>query len=309
MPLSPWGLSTGMSAAQLSLLLAPRPPTIPAVSAIASLPGPPWCQSRFPVDPWGWNECSSYRSLGCKGTCDLWGCSAHEVPPHAIQCSDCDWQASATNPTLSNHLVHVCRGTIQGFCPSMMRICNIFSCNAGQCNFRTSFACFKKNTLLPSKSSTERSQFCALRFAPASVTLLSMHNRQKLNCYDDATDTACMLEEHLTLATCFVKNTVQGLDQDVHARNCLGQNLLWQWPEAIRHRRHVSLCALLQGPEVDLLQRRLHELIATANCEKTVTVAQLKKATKCRASPKVILEALRKRNIIFRKLREKGPLK
>ena len=260
-PLSPWGLSTGMSAAQLSLLLAPRPPTIPAVTFKNLFAGQ---YLRLQVSQAHRDGNPDFRwTRGVAMTAPL----THEVPHHAIQCSDCDWQASARNPTLCNHLVHVCRGTIQGFCPSMMRICNI-------------------------------------------VTLLSMHNRQKLNCYDDATDTADMLlEEHLTLATYFVKNAVQGLDQDVHARNCLGQNLLWQWPEAIRHRRHTSPCALLQGPEVDLLQRRLQELIATANCEKTVTVAQLKKATKCRASPKVNLEALRKRSIFFRKLREKGPLK
>ena len=120
----------------------------------------------------------------------------------------------------------------------------------------------------------------------------------------------CMLlEEHLALATYFVKNAVQGLDQDVHARNCLGQNLLWQWPEAIRHRRHTSLCALLQGPEVDLLQRRLHELIATANCETTVTVAQLKKATKCRVSPKANLEALAQAQHIFPEVAGEGPVK
>jgi len=73
-------------------------------------------------------------------------------------------------------------------------------------------------------------------------------------------------------------------------------------------RRRQGRPALLQGPEVDLLQRRLHELTVKANGEKTVTVAQLKKATKCRASPKVILEALHKRNIFFRKLREKPVL-
>lgn len=65
---------------------------------------------------------------------------------------------------------------------------------------------------------------------------------------------------------------------------------------------------LLQKPQVDLLQRRLHELIVKANGEKTVTVAALKKATKCKASPKVILQALHARNIYFRKLREKPVL-
>jgi len=66
--------------------------------------------------------------------------------------------------------------------------------------------------------------------------------------------------------------------------------------------------ALLPGPAVDLLQRRLHELIVKANGQKTVTVAHLKTAAKCRASPKIILQALHKRNIYFRKLREKPVL-
>ena len=73
-------------------------------------------------------------------------------------------------------------------------------------------------------------------------------------------------------------------------------------------RRKQGRPALLPGPAVDLLQRRLHELIVQANGQKTVTVAHLKKAAKCRASPKIMLQALHKRNIYFRKLREKPVL-
>ena len=65
---------------------------------------------------------------------------------------------------------------------------------------------------------------------------------------------------------------------------------------------------LLAKAQVDLLQRRLHELIVKGNGEKTVAVADLKRAAKCKACTRSILDALHARNIHFRKLREKPML-
>jgi transposase len=63
-------------------------------------------------------------------------------------------------------------------------------------------------------------------------------------------------------------------------------------------------CALTV-PQVDLLERRLDQMIVKANGTRTITVAALKKATKVKAGTQAILAALHKRNIYFRKLREK----
>ena len=59
---------------------------------------------------------------------------------------------------------------------------------------------------------------------------------------------------------------------------------------------------------MDLLERRLDELIVKADGRRTVTADWLMKATKCKASKKSVLKALHKRNIYFRKLREKPVL-
>ena len=64
----------------------------------------------------------------------------------------------------------------------------------------------------------------------------------------------------------------------------------------------------LTDAAVDLLERRLDELIVKADGRRTVTADWLMKATKCKASKKSVLKALHKRNIYFRKLREKPVL-
>ena len=61
----------------------------------------------------------------------------------------------------------------------------------------------------------------------------------------------------------------------------------------------------LATAQVDLLERRLDELIVKVDGTTTITVDTLKKATKSKASTHCILRALHKRNIYFRKLREK----
>ncbi|CAE7231400.1 F52C9.6 [Symbiodinium sp. CCMP2592] len=64
----------------------------------------------------------------------------------------------------------------------------------------------------------------------------------------------------------------------------------------------------LTTAQVDLLERRLDELIVKVDGATTITVETLKKATKSKASTQCILHALHKRNIYFRKLREKPVL-
>ena len=64
----------------------------------------------------------------------------------------------------------------------------------------------------------------------------------------------------------------------------------------------------LTTAQVDLLERRLDELIVKVDGTTTITVETLKKATKSKASTQCILHALHKRNIYFRKLREKPVL-
>lgn len=63
--------------------------------------------------------------------------------------------------------------------------------------------------------------------------------------------------------------------------------------------------ALLPEAAVDRLERRLDEMIVAANARYHVTATMLKKDTKTKASAKTIQKAFRKRNIYFRKLREK----
>ncbi|CAE7255135.1 F52C9.6 [Symbiodinium natans] len=66
--------------------------------------------------------------------------------------------------------------------------------------------------------------------------------------------------------------------------------------------------AALTNAQVDMLERRLDELIVKADGQSTITVDKLRKATKVKASTQTILAALHKRNIYFRKLREKPVL-
>lgn len=63
--------------------------------------------------------------------------------------------------------------------------------------------------------------------------------------------------------------------------------------------------ALLPEAAVDRLERRLDEMTVAANARYHVTATMLKKDTKTKASAKTIQKAFRKRNIYFRKLREK----
>ena len=65
---------------------------------------------------------------------------------------------------------------------------------------------------------------------------------------------------------------------------------------------------MLTKADIDYLERTLDKMIVDANVKKTITVHTLKKATKCKASTRAILEALHARNIYFRKLREKPVL-
>jgi hypothetical protein len=61
----------------------------------------------------------------------------------------------------------------------------------------------------------------------------------------------------------------------------------------------------LTEAEVDYLERRLDELIRKANGEYHITAAILKSKTRCKASEATIQRELHKRNIYFRKNREK----
>ena len=64
----------------------------------------------------------------------------------------------------------------------------------------------------------------------------------------------------------------------------------------------------LSGARIDLLAKRLKELIVKADCKYTVTVQKLKSSTRTKAAERTILSALHDRNIYFRKLREKPVL-
>ncbi|CAE7464528.1 unnamed protein product [Symbiodinium natans] len=63
-------------------------------------------------------------------------------------------------------------------------------------------------------------------------------------------------------------------------------------------------CSLTMA-QVDFLEKKLDDMIVKANGQRTVTVQDLKKTTKTKASCRSILRALHDRNIYFRKLREK----
>lgn len=60
--------------------------------------------------------------------------------------------------------------------------------------------------------------------------------------------------------------------------------------------------------KVDRLVAKLKELIAKANGQKEVTVAQLKRSARCKASERTILNALHERRVYFRRMREKPVL-
>ena len=64
----------------------------------------------------------------------------------------------------------------------------------------------------------------------------------------------------------------------------------------------------LTSAQVDFLVKRLDEMIVKADCKYAVTVVMLKRSTRVKASTRTILRALHKRNIYFRKLREKPTL-
>ena len=70
-------------------------------------------------------------------------------------------------------------------------------------------------------------------------------------------------------------------------------------------RRPLGRRAALSKAQIDLLVRRLDELIRRSQNRYTVTVAMLKRSTRIRASEKTISKALHEKNIFFRKLREK----
>ncbi|CAE7511472.1 F52C9.6 [Symbiodinium pilosum] len=72
-------------------------------------------------------------------------------------------------------------------------------------------------------------------------------------------------------------------------------------------KRQGRPCALTDA-KVDYLERKLDEMIVKADGQKVVTVEALKKATKTSAGVQTILAALHKRNIYFRRLREKPVL-
>jgi hypothetical protein len=63
--------------------------------------------------------------------------------------------------------------------------------------------------------------------------------------------------------------------------------------------------AALTTTEVDFLVKRLDAMVEKAKARYHVTVSMLKKTTRCRASGRIIKDALHRRNIYFRKLREK----
>lgn len=62
---------------------------------------------------------------------------------------------------------------------------------------------------------------------------------------------------------------------------------------------------ILTKADIDFLEKRLHELIVKANRQYDVTIAHLKRSTRCKASTRVMLNALHERKIYFRKRREK----
>jgi hypothetical protein len=62
---------------------------------------------------------------------------------------------------------------------------------------------------------------------------------------------------------------------------------------------------LLTDAQVDFIVKRLDELIRKANCKYHVTADMLKRSTRLKVTVRTMQTALRKRNIYFRKLREK----
>ena len=73
-------------------------------------------------------------------------------------------------------------------------------------------------------------------------------------------------------------------------------------------RRDQGRPRALSRAQVDLLKRKLDELVRKADCKYTVTIKMLKSATKAKASERSIARALHAENIYFRKLREKPKL-
>ena len=73
-------------------------------------------------------------------------------------------------------------------------------------------------------------------------------------------------------------------------------------------RRRQGRPVQLSEGQIAFLVKTLHELILEADVQYRVTVAMLKKATRTKASTRVILNALHKKNIYFRALREKPQL-
>jgi hypothetical protein len=62
---------------------------------------------------------------------------------------------------------------------------------------------------------------------------------------------------------------------------------------------------LLTDAQVDFMVKRLDELVRKANCKYHVTADMLKRSTRLKVTVRTMQTALRKRNIYFRKLREK----
>ena len=93
-------------------------------------------------------------------------------------------------------------------------------------------------------------------------------------------------------------NTIaERLDRD---KSTLTRLLVKQAP---RERQGRPLA--LTTPQVDLLEKRLHDLIVKADGRYEVTASMLKKNTRAKACERVILNALHKRNIYFRAMRGK----
>ena len=79
--------------------------------------------------------------------------------------------------------------------------------------------------------------------------------------------------------------------------------LVKQKPQPPQGRKPV-----LTNADFDFLERRLHESIVKANRQYDVTIAHLKRSTRCKVSSRVMLNALRERKVYFRKRRGKSIL-
>ena len=66
-------------------------------------------------------------------------------------------------------------------------------------------------------------------------------------------------------------------------------------------------CLLTDG-QVSFLVKKLDELIQKVDCKYTVTVGMMKKATRTKASKRIILKATHQRNVYFRAMRDKPQL-